>query len=580
MRTVLKYLKYVWVFAAAGILFLFMQAMTELMLPNMMSDLVDEGLVRLEGSTEQMKYILIKGLQMLGVALISVGGAIGTNYFSTKTAANLSKKLRHDVFQKVMSFSSREFDDFSTASLITRTTNDIQQLQNMLTAGIRMLFFAPFMGLGSITMAIRKSISMTWILGIAVITLLGFLLLILALAINKIKALQKLIDKINLISRENLNGIMVIRAFGNEEYEENRFEKTNNELRLTNRFVQRSISIMQPVMNIIMNMTTLAVVWFGAKAISADMFQVGDMMAYISYAMHVIISFMFVALTFVSLPRAMVSVNRIAEILNTEVSIKENEEPSEQDKFTGKIDFKNVCYRYDNADDDALKDISFSAEPGKTTAIVGATGSGKSTLINLIPRFFDVTSGEVLIDGIDVKKLKLEQLRAIIGLVPQKCVLFSGTVESNIKFGNENASKEDIRTALAIAQADFVWEMENKEQTVIEQGGKNVSGGQRQRLAIARALVKKPPIYIFDDSFSALDLKTDAALRKALSDYTVDSTVIIVAQRISTIMNADQIIVLDEGKIAGKGTHKELMQNCAEYIEIAQSQLSKEELEK
>lgn len=580
MKTILKYIKYVWVFAAAGILFLFVQAMTELLLPNMMSDLVDEGLVRLEGSSEQMKYILLKGLQMLGVALISVGGAIGTNYFSTKTAANLSKKLRHDVFQKVMSFSSREFDEFSTASLITRTTNDIQQLQNMLTAGIRMLFFAPFMGLGSITMAIKKSVSMTWILGIAVITLLCFLLLILALAINKIKALQKLIDKINLISRENLNGIMVIRAFGNEEYEESRFEKTNNELRLTNRFVQRSISIMQPVMNIIMNMTTLAVVWFGAKAISADMFQVGDMMAYISYAMHVIISFMFVALTFVALPRAMVSVNRIAEILNTEVSIKEDEEPLNRDSLTGKIEFKNVCYRYDNADDDALSNIDFSAEPGKTTAIVGATGSGKSTLINLIPRFFDVTSGEVLVDGIDVRKMKLEHLRANIGLVPQKCVLFSGTVESNIKFGNEYATREEIKKALSTAQADFVWEMENQEHTLIEQGGKNVSGGQRQRLAIARALVKKPPIYIFDDSFSALDLKTDAALRKALGNYTVDATVIIVAQRISTIMNADQIIVLDEGKIAGKGTHKELMRNCPEYVEIAQSQLSKEELDK
>ena len=578
MRVILKYLRYVWFFAIAGILFLFLQAMTELWLPNMMSDLVDVGLVKLSGADGQLSYIIITGLKMLGIALLSVAGAVGTNFFSTKMAAELSKKLRHDVFEKVLSFANQEFDKFSTASLITRTTNDIQQLQNMLTQGIRILFFAPFMGLGSITMAIRKSPSMTWILCIAVITLLGVLLVIFAIAINKIKSLQKLIDKLNLVSRENLTGVMVIRAFGNERYEEKRFEEANNKLRLTNRFVQRSVSVMQPVMNIIMNFTALAVVWFGAKAISVGTLEIGDMMAYISYSMHVILSFLFVALTFISLPRAMVSVNRVAEVLKTDVSIKNSEHLIALNDIKGEVELRNVYFKYNNADDYALKDISFVAKPGETTAIIGATGSGKSTLVNLIPRFYDVSKGSVMIDGVDVRKTEMHELRDLIGFVPQKCVLFSGDVESNLRFGKDDADIDEINEALSVAQADFVYQMEDKTKSGIEQGGKNVSGGQRQRLAIARALVKKPPVYIFDGSFSALDLKTDAALRKALKNYTADSTVIIVAQRISTIMKADQIIVLDAGRIVGKGTHADLIKSCQEYIEIAQSQLSKEEL--
>lgn len=579
MKKVLAYLKYAAGFVALSLVFLIIQALSELWLPNMMSDLVDEGIIALNGQEGQMSYIITKGAQMLGVALLCVVSAIGVNFFSTKTSAIISKKMRHDVFSRVMSFSNTEFDKFSTASLITRTTNDIQQIQNMLSGGVRMLCFAPIMGIGSITLALQKSTSMSWILAIAVGLLLMIISIGFSVALPKIKILQSLIDKLNLVSRENLSGLMVIRAFGNEKHEEDRFEQSNNDLRKTNRFIQRTMSLLNPFMTIIMNFTSLAVVWLGSKAIINSTLEVGDMMAYIQYAMHVIMSFLFISMIFVNIPRAMVSVNRVGAILETQPSINDCENTKTLDAPKGRIEFDNVSFKYKDADDCVLENISFTALPGQTTAFIGSTGSGKSTLINLIPRFYDVTEGSIKYDGVDIRELSLETLRDNIGFVPQKGVLFSGTIESNIKMGTPNADVDLITQALTTAQARFVADMPDGIHSDISQGGTNVSGGQRQRLAIARALVKKAPVYIFDDSFSALDLKTDAALRKALKGYTADSTVLIVAQRVSTIMNAEQIIVLDEGRIVGKGTHKELLKSCTQYREIAESQLAKEELE-
>lgn len=579
MKAVLKYLKYAAGYVALSLAFLVVQALSELWLPNLMSDMVDTGIVALNGQDGQMQYILLKGVQMLGVALLCVAAAIGVSFFSTKTSAIISKKMRHDVFTRVSEFSSTEFDKFSTASLITRTTNDIQQIQQMLSMGTRMMFFAPIMGVGSVVMALKKSSSMSWILAVAVGVLLALVVVGFSVAMPKIKILQKLIDRINLVSRENLSGMMVIRAFSNEEHEEKRFESINNDLRKTNRFVMRTMSVIQPLMTIIMNFTTIAVVWFGAKAINAGSLEIGDMMAYIQYAMHVIMSFLFISMIFINIPRALISVNRVGDILTTEPSITNKENAVDLVNPKGEIEFKNVFFRYHNADDDVLADISFKAMPGQTTAFIGSTGSGKSTLINLIPRFYDITSGSITYDGIDIRDLTIESLRDSIGFVPQKGLLFSGTIESNIKTGKADADTELMSKALSTAQAQFVADMPDGINSEIAQSGSNVSGGQRQRLAIARALVKQPPVYIFDDSFSALDLKTDAALRKALKSYTESATMLIVAQRVSTIMHAEQIIVLDEGKIVGKGTHKELLKTCKEYREIAESQLAKEELE-
>ncbi len=579
MKKVFGYLRYAAGFVALSLVLLVVQALSELMLPTMMESLVDDGIVALNGQEGQMEFIISKGLQMLGIALLSVFAAIGVNFFSTKTSSIISKKMRHDVFERVSQFSNTELDKFSTASLITRTTNDVQQVQVMLSGGVRFIFFAPIMGIGSIALALSKSISMSWILAVAVSCLLIMLGIGLYSAMPKIKILQKLIDRLNLVSRENLSGLMVIRAFGNEKHEEERFENSNKELRMTNRFVMRTVSLVQPMMMVIMNFTGVAVVWFGSHSITQGSLEIGDMMAYIQYAMHVIMSFLFVAMIFINIPRAMVSINRVGEILSTEPSIKDPEEAKELKNAKGIIEFDNVSFRYDNADDCVLSNISFTALPGQTTAFIGSTGSGKSTLINLIPRFYDITEGKITFDGIDIRELSLHSLRENIGFVPQKGILFSGTIESNMQIGKPDADTELIGKALTTAQARFVADMENGIHSEISQGGTNVSGGQRQRLAIARALVKQSPVYIFDDSFSALDLKTDAALRKALKTYTADSTVLIVAQRVSTIMNAEQIIVLNEGKIVGKGTHKELLKNCEEYREIAESQLAKEELE-
>ncbi len=579
MKKVIVYLKYAAGYMVLGVIFLIVQALAELILPSMMSEIVDVGVMGLNGQDGQMEYIISQGLKMLGVALLSVFAAIGVNFFSTKASAIISKKMRHDVFKRVTEFSSTEFDKFSTASLITRTTNDIQQVQQMLSHGVRMVCFAPIMGIGSITLALSKSTSMSWILAVAVGALLMLIATGFSAALPKIKIIQSLIDRLNLVSRENLSGMMVIRAFGNEQHEEKRFEGANNNLRKTNLFIQRIISLLQPFMTIIMNFTQIAIVWLGSKAIINSTLEIGDMMAYIQYAMHVIMSFLFISMIFINIPRAMVSVNRVGAILETEPSINSAENAKQLHMTRGEIEFDNVSFKYKDADDCVLENISFTALPGQTTAFIGSTGSGKSTLINLIPRFYDITEGSIKFDGTDIRKIDLQSLRDNIGYVPQKGVLFKGTVESNLKIGDNNADTDTVSAALTTAQARFVADMPDGINSEIAQGGTNVSGGQRQRLAIARALVKKSPVYIFDDSFSALDLKTDAALRKALKGYTKDATVLIVAQRVSTIMNAEQIIVLDEGKIVGKGTHKELLKTCTQYREIAESQLAKEELE-
>ena len=522
----------------------------------------------------QRSYIWGAGGKMLAVALLGGVAAILVSLISSRVAAKIAMRMRRDVFEKVNLFTGAEFDKFSTASLITRTTNDIQQVQMLVTMGMRLMCYAPIMGIGGIIMALNKSVSMSWIVAVTVIVMLGIILVVFAVAMPKFKALQKLIDRLNLITRENLSGLMVIRAFGNERHEEERFDGANEELTLTQRFVQRTMAFMLPAMMFIMNITSLVIVWVGAKAIEASALQIGDMMAFIQYAMQIIMSFLMIAVMFIMLPRAYVSATRIQEVLDTKVSVRDPEKPVSAGRVSGKIEFKNVAFRYGNAEKNVIEHISFTANPGETTAFIGATGSGKSTLVNLIPRFYDVTEGAVEIDGVDVRDMAQKELRDNIGYVPQKGVLFSGDIASNIRYGAANASEQEVWEAVRVAQAaDFVQEKEEGIHSPISQGATNVSGGQKQRLSIARALAMKPPIYIFDDSFSALDFKTDAALRKALESYTGGATVLIVAQRVSTIMHAHQIIVLDGGKMVGKGTHEELMERCSAYREIAQSQL-------
>ncbi len=579
MKTVLRYLKPYVIPIIFSIAFLLGQVFTELSLPNLMSDIVDRGIL-VQGISEAERYSCITsiGLKMLGISLLSVTCTICSSFLVTRIATGMAKTLRRDLFSKANDFSNEEIDKFSTASLITRTTNDVTQIQNLVTMGLRMMLFAPFMGLGSIYMALQKCQSLAWTVLLAVIIIIALLGGLMLVALPKFKILQSLVDRVNLVSREGLAGMLVIRAFGNEKHEEERFDDANKELTFTMRFVMRAMALMGPVMQIIMVGLQLAIVWFGARLINVGTLQIGDMMAFLQYAQHILISFLFVSAIFIMLPRAQVSANRIAEVLNTEVSIKDKDDAEALVNVKGTVEFDHVNFRYGEAEEDVLHDITFTAKNGETTAFIGATGCGKSTLINLIPRFYDVTSGSIKIDGHDVRDVKLHDLREAIGYVPQKAVLFSGTIATNVAYGNDG-NPEDMDKALEVAQAKEIVEAKAEGiNSPVAQGAANVSGGQKQRLSIARALAKKPSIYIFDDSFSALDFKTDAALRHALEDYTGDSTVIIVAQRVSTIMNAEQIIVLDEGKIVGRGTHEELLETCSYYKAICESQLSKEEL--
>ncbi|MBO3446002.1 ABC transporter ATP-binding protein [Clostridium sp. CCUG 7971] len=528
----------------------------------------------------QTNYILTSGAKMLGIALISMAATVTVGFLAARVAAGMGKNLRKDVFRKVVGFSNTEFDKFSTASLITRSTNDIQQIQTFMVLLVRMVFYAPILGIGGVIKILNTDTSMAWIIGVAVVAILSFVSVLFALAIPRFKIVQKLVDKLNLVTRESLTGMLVIRAFGTQKTEEKRFDETNEMLRKTNTFVNRIMALMMPTMMLIMNVITVIIVWSGAHQIDAGNMQVGDMMAFIQYAMQIIMSFLMLTMLSVILPRASVSAGRIGEVLETNVVIDDPKNPKGFNKEEyGNVEFKNVSFKYPDAEHNVLTNINFMAKPGETTAFIGSTGSGKSTLINLIPRFFDTSEGEVLVNGVNVKDINQHELRDEIGYVPQKGVLFSGTIESNIKYGVENLSQDELEKAADIAQAmEFIDNKPDKFQTEISQGGTNVSGGQKQRLSIARALAKNPKILIFDDSFSALDLKTDAALRKKLKEEIHNSTMLIVAQRVSTIMNADQIIVLDEGNMVGIGTHEELMKNCEVYNQIAESQLSKEEL--
>lgn len=529
----------------------------------------------------QNKYIIATGLQMIGIALISMACAVTIMFLSSRVAAYLGRTLRDKVFKKVLQFTRKEFSEFSTASLITRSTNDIQQIQMLITMIFRVVIYAPIMGVGGFIRVLTNSNnSMAWVIGAAIACIIAIVLLLFIIAMPKFKKLQELIDKLNLVSREILTGLPVIRAFNTEKREEKRFDDANTDLMKANIFVNRAMSIMMPALMFIMNGVMLLIIWVGGHKVDEGIMQVGDMMAFIQYTTQIVISFLMISMISIMLPRAAVSAKRINEVLETEPSIKDKETTKDfiEDK-KGYVEFKDVSFRYPDADTEILEDITFTAKPGEITALIGSTGSGKSTVVNLIPRFYDVTGGELLIDGVNIKDVPQKELRKRIGFVPQKGVLFSGTIESNIKYGNNSMDDEQMKKAANIAQAtDFIERKEKGFKSEIAQEGTNVSGGQKQRLSIARALAIDPEIIVFDDSFSALDFKTDSKLREELSKQTKGKTVIIVAQRISTILNADQIVVLDEGKIVGKGTHKELMQNCKEYKEIAMSQLTEDEL--
>jgi ATP-binding cassette subfamily B protein len=515
--------------------------------------------------------------------LIALGGAVctvGVGYLASKIATGFSRDIRNKVFSRVESFSLVEFNKFSTASLITRSTNDIQQIQTVTVLLLRMVLQAPIMGIWAIFKAYQLAPSLSWIIALAVVILLGVIFIMFTVALPKFKVLQKLVDKLNLVTRENLTGLRVVRAFNNEKLEQERFEKANVDLTSANLFVNRLMVVMQPMMMLILNLTSVLIVWVGASFISSGSLDIGNMIAFMQYAMQVIMAFLMISIVFIMVPRASVSAERVNEVIDTEPLIKDPESPiSVKNLHDGVIEFKNVTFCYPGADTPVLENISFKANPGETTAFIGSTGSGKSTLINLIPRFYDISSGEILIDGVDVRKYKLEDLYAKIGYVPQKSVLFSGTVESNIKYGAPSATDDEVKKTAEISQAlEFIDNLPAKFNASIAEGGSNISGGQKQRLSIARAIARKPEIYIFDDSFSALDFKTDAMLRQALKNETKNKTVLIVAQRISTILSAEKIIVLDDGKIVGVGNHEQLLKDCAIYREIAFSQLSEDEL--
>ena len=528
----------------------------------------------------QISYLLRVGGAMILLALLGMAASVSTTFFAARVAAKVAHDLRNDVYRKVIGFTSAEFNKFSTASLITRSTNDVQQIQMLLAMGFRMLLYAPILGIGGVLKVVQTDVSMSWIIALAVAVILVLIFVLFKVAMPRFTKLQTLIDRLNLVTREMLTGIMVTRAFNTEKHEEERFEKANRDLTKTNLFVNRCMTFMMPIMMLVMNGASVLIVYNGSYAVDNGSMQVGDMMAFIQYAMQIIMAFLMITMMSVMIPRANVAANRIHEVLKTEPMIHDPENPvSPEESVKGEVEFDHVSFAYPGADERVLEDISFKAKKGQTIAFIGSTGCGKSTLINLIPRFYDVTEGAVRVDGVDVRDMAKQDLCSRLGYVPQKSVLFSGTIDSNIRYGRMNASSEEVENAAQIAQAaEFIEEKDEKYDSPIAQGGSNVSGGQKQRLSIARAIAKKPEILIFDDSFSALDYKTDVAVRRAIKQATGDTTTLIVAQRISTIIHADQIIVLDEGRIAGKGTHEELMKSCEVYQQIAKSQLSEEEL--
>ena len=527
----------------------------------------------------QMKYIAKTGLKMLGITLVSALITICNSYLISRLSSAFAKELRSKVVKKVMSFSNEEFESLSASSLITRTTNDIQQIQMLIVMLMRVVVYAPIIGIGAFLKV--KDSSMAWVIGVALVAILAVILVLFFVAVPNFKKVQELLDRVNLVSREILTGLPVIRAFATEKYEEKRFDKANKDLTKVNLFVNKVMSVMMPTMMFIMNAICILIIWVGADRIDNATIQIGDLMALIQYSMQIIMAFLMISMVSIMMPRALVSIKRIAEVLNKEVTVKDPIKPKKfNEKTKGKVEFRDVYFRYPDAEEDVLRNINFTVNKGETVAFIGSTGSGKSTLINLVARFFDVTGGKILVDECDIKDVKIKDLREKIGFVPQKGVLFSGTIASNLKLGNEKLTEEEMKRVAQISQSlEFIDKKEDGFDSPISQSGTNVSGGQKQRLAIARAIAKNPEIYIFDDSFSALDFKTDAKLRKALKEYTKDSTILIVAQRISSIMNADKIIVLEQGEIVGMGTHNELLKNCDVYKEIAYSQLSKEELE-
>lgn len=572
---ILKFLKpYVWLLILLVIL-TYLQVMANLQLPDYMAKIINQGII-----AEDMGAIYQNGGIMLLITLGGSAAAIGVGYLASRIATGFARDVRRAVFQRVESFSIAEFNTFSTASLITRSTNDIQQVQMVTIMILRMVLMAPFMAVGALQNAMSNAPALSWIIAVAVVALSAVIIFLFSFSLPKFKLLQKMVDKLNLVARENLTGLRVVRAFNNEKVEEKKFDDANKDLMRLNLFVNRAMIILQPFMMLIMNIALVAIIWFGAHLVSDGTVEIGNMMAFMQYAMQVIMSFLMISIIFIMIPRASVSAKRISEVVETEPTIRDPEQakkPAADGR--GRVEFRDVTFTYPEADSPVLSGINFTAEPGQTTAFIGSTGSGKSTLIGLIPRFYDVSAGQVLVDGIDVRDMKLKDLCGQIGYVPQKGVLFSGTVKSNVTYGNKKASDKAIATAITTAQAsEFVKKLEDGLEGNIAQGGSNVSGGQKQRLSIARALAVNPNIYIFDDSFSALDFKTDAALRKALKTETKGKTVLIVGQRISTIMDADKIIVMDEGKIVDQGTHHELMKSSEVYREIAYSQLSDEEL--
>lgn len=547
---------------------------TGIVLAQMFYEEIDVNL-----ENKQNKYILTTGMSMLGITLIGMIATISVSFLSSRIGSGVARNLRQEIFEKVESFSSAEFDDFSSSSLVVRTTNDVNQVQQVTLMGVRMFFYAPIMAVGGVVMILRRGTSLAWIVVAAVVTLLILIGIVFVIAVPKFKIVQKFTDRLNLVFRENLSGVMVIRAFGNYKFENKRFDKANTDRADLSLFINRLMSLLMPVMMFLMNATMLSIIWFGSRQISDGFLQIGDMMAFMQYTMQIIFSFLMISMMFIIIPRAIVSINRINEVLSKENKVLDPKVSQDFDpEKTGVVEFKNVSFRYGDAQKPVLKDINFTAKPGQTTAIIGSTGSGKSTLISLIPRFFDASEGVVKVNGIDVKDVTQHDLRRQIAYTPQQGVLLSGTAESNLVYGRPDADEEDVLKALEIAQAKFVLGKHKGLDMAISQGGTNVSGGQKQRLSIARAIVKDSPIYIFDDSFSALDFKTDQLLREALHKNLSDATLIIVAQRVNTIMEADQILVLEEGEIVGKGTHEELLRNNDTYYEIASSQLSKEEL--